>query len=271
MGRYKRGMKTRLLIAGLAAVSVLALAFGGVAATYAWKKRELANTNQLAANALVDYREALRLQIAKNAGIKPEDSDRAIAEKLTSHLYNATEFYAKDVPFSSTGNNPLSYFQTINREVANMCANLASTMVWSLGLFDIPARSIAVASEAFFTDPKAPTHAFVEAKIGDDVVAFDPTFNNTYSCEGTGELNAKEIYECIRSGKKLTWTYLGPTRPKRSIEEYPDPIEPDFYAVSATARPDEFYSFETPAAGWRDTVAEAHSKLTGSPRMSSAE
>lgn len=262
MGRYKRAMKTRLLIAALAGVSLISIAFAGAVSAYAWKKRELANTNQLAANALVDYREALRLQIAKNAGIKPDDGDRAIAEKLTSHLYNATLFYSSEAPFISTGNNPLAYFQTVNKEVANMCANLASTMVWSLDLFDIPARSIAVASEAFFTDPEAPTHAFVEARIGNDVIAFDPTFNNTYSCEGQGDINAKGIHECIKSGKKLTWTYLGPTRPGRSIEEYPDPIEPDFYAVSATARPDLFYSFETPAAGWREAVAEAHSRLT---------
>ena len=262
----------KLLAAALVGVSVIAVA----ASAYAWRARniainawaeqarvaEIANSTQSAAKWAEVYQDAFRAQITANAGIKPGDSDRVIAEKLTQHLYEATLFSSAEAPFATSGNNPLVYLQTINHEVANMCATLSSTLVWALNLFDIPARPIDVASEAFFTDPKGPTHTFIEVKAEGQIIAFDPTFNATYSCDGEGEpLDARAMTECVQSGRTLTWNYLGPTRPGRSIEEYPDPLEAHFFAVDASANSSEFYEFEKPHSGWLAEVREDHASL----------
>lgn len=253
-------LKSRIVIAALAGVSVIAVAL----AAYGYRTRAIAmngwaeydklkasvTTSIQATATAADYREALRLQIAANAGIEPGDNDHMIAEKLTRHLYNATLFGGK--PFATTRNSPLHYFQTINHEVANMCGNLSTTLVWALDLFDIPARSIVLASESFVTGKDIfPTHAFVEARIEAENIVFDPTFSTVYKCDGSPQLlDARGLQQCARDDK-LEHIYLSPPRPGRSLEEYPATFHQMSFAIEAIARPDAFYTLDLPEPGWR--------------------
>ncbi|KJS15115.1 MAG: hypothetical protein VR78_09270 [Hoeflea sp. BRH_c9] len=248
-------IERKLFIGALVCISSVA----ALTAVYAYRARESAlrgweNASQLSEELAVVYsdrNDAFRDLFRAKAGITKDETDKlAITKKLTAHLYDATLFTGK--PWATTTNDARRYLQTTGGDVANMCATLSSTLIWALDLFGIEARPVSIAAQEFLSgDDPAATHTFVEVKLDGKAIAFDPTFNATYSCNGSLlALDANGIFECARSGGEVTPTYLSSPRPGRSLAEYPYRLEDLLFAIDAMARPDEFYPLSYPQDGW---------------------
>lgn len=202
--------------------------------------------------------QALKMLVRTRSGIHQDEEDAfAIASAITSHLYNTTLFGGK--PWATTGRDGKRYLQTVNREVANMCATLSSTLIWALDLFDIDARNVNIAAEPFLAgDNIAPTHTFVEVDIDGSPMAFDPTFNAIYQCEMDGAaLSARGILECSKLGQTVEPIYLSEPRPGRSLEEYPVAFADLLYAIEADDH-DGFYHLSAPTDNWLESARKLY-------------
>lgn len=195
---------------------------------------------------------AFKRMLTRNAGIEENDTPRDIAFKMMDHLYQETLFSG---PWLDTESAPERYLMTIYEESFNYCSSLVTMFKWALSLWDIPTRTVTLATHQFMTDPDAPTHSFAEVKIGDEFFVVDPTFNTTYYCDGEGPLNAREMVEC-KSG--LSWRYFKKPRPGRSLEEYPDSLSDLLQRVDATRSYPVFYRYEYPEEGWLSQARARH-------------
>lgn len=250
-------MRRRIAVASLAAITFAILATAGYSdRVRAWITPATADSALSADEIeLLRYQQTFYSFVAGNAGIEAGDSDYSIAVKLTNHLYSTTKFTGTYAHAQSVAHQ---YLNTITQQTMNYCSSLSTMLVWSLGLFDIPARSVALASEQFLSDPDGPTHVFVEAKIDGRFIVFDPTFNVVYGCGSETPISAKQAAECVTGQGDLTWTYTGPKRDGRTLEDYPVAIQTLLHSVDATDDPENFYSYERPHGGW---LAETRKKF----------
>ncbi len=247
-------MRRILLLGAVSALCVYAVA----ATFYAVRARDSAIRGWHAAKEAGTekaFRESLRL----NAGIASSTPDREIVDKLTNLLYQHANFGGE---FRNTPNNALRYVWNMHGANREYCSTLSATLVWALRLFDIQARVINIAADSFLNGEQlGDTHTLVEVKVGDSIYLTDPTFDTHYYCgEGTKEINAKKMNECVRSNRKLRWTYIGQPRDGRRLSDYYLSIDKLAVNMDADDAPHEFYTYEYPRPNWLEDARRQYDK-----------
>ena len=162
-------------------------------------------------------------------------SDANIIIGLRDYVYNKTILGKGNIEQF----NPVSQIIKLKNSKANMmCGGMAFTYKSLLSAFDIPARTIQLATKEYIDGSRRnDTHVTVEvydSKMGKWYLS-DPTFNISLMCNNKKQLaDIEELRECAINGQGITYVHNG-TQYKmgRTIEEYYLPYSELLYAVDA--------------------------------------
>lgn len=266
MGRYKRGMKTRLLVVALASVSIVAAAAIG----YGVRTRDIAIRADHSARASEAVAVAAKAGVAaklQQSREVAEDSYRSLWEFLIkkpgandlTFALAVNDYIHNNVPLGSSGDVPGSIPERLTNAFMKggeraICGDYSTFLQMVLQTSGIPARTVQLASKEFAEtgNAKAPTHVTVEALIDGRWILVDPTFDATFSCEGDPRLlGLDEARQC----PKLVYNQHPNTiqKPERQVATHPFNF-PDLLDYSVTAstwvdgKPVKWFGY--PTADW---------------------
>lgn len=249
-------MKTRLLIAALACVCVVAVA-------YALRARD---------SSINGWAEAARLQseLSKSEQSKERLTDaeaayRALWEALVkkpgaddlTFVLAVNDYIHHNVPFGTNGNVPGTIPDRLTNALLGggetaICGDYSTFLQMVLQAAGVPARTVQLASAKYAEtgDPMAPTHVTVEAMIEGRWILVDATFDATFSCAGDPKLiGVEEARQC----PKLVYNQHPNTirETERQVATHPFSF-PDLLAYSMTSatrvddKPVEWFGYPNP-------------------------
>jgi hypothetical protein len=190
-------------------------------------------------------------------------SDANIIIGLRDYVYNKTILGKGNIEQF----NPVSQIIKLKNSKANMmCGGMAFTYKSLLSAFDIPARTIQLATKEYIDGYRRnDTHVTVEvydSKMGKWYLS-DPTFNISLMCNNKKQLaDIEELRECAINGQGISYVRDGVQYIKgRTIEEYYLPYSDLLYAVDAektiglvNGNPIIRHRAELPSNNWRKTA-----------------
>jgi hypothetical protein len=154
---------------------------------------------------------------------------------LRDYVYNSTIVGPGNFNYS----NPVDHFISMTQsEVSMLCGGMSVTYKWLLSMFDIPARTVQLATKEYLNgEARYDSHITVEVydkKLGKWYVS-DPTFNISLKCnDGDNAADVEELRACVVNGRDISYIRDGIKYIKgRTIEEYYLPYDKLLYAVNA--------------------------------------
>lgn len=171
---------------------------------------------------------------------------------IRDYVYRKTVVGSGDFDYR----DPVGHFLKLDNGKAEMlCGGMAQTYVWILSQYNIPARTVQLATGKFINGQrKNDTHVSVEVFDASRKkwIISDPTFNASFTCNDQGDLlDFQELYDCNRMGDKVTPVEDGVNYlPGRRVHEYYLPYSDLLFGIKASKIGSLRESLELPHEEW---------------------
>ena len=184
--------------------------------------------------------------------IQAIEDDEHVIVALRDYVYRKTTVESGDFDYQ----DPVGHFLKLDaNNVKMLCHGMAQTYVWLLSQYNIPARTVQLATEKFITgQDKYSTHVSVEVF---DInrkkwIVSDPTFNTSFGCNNDENLlDFQELFDCKQKNGVINPVENGIIYlPGRRVHEYRLPYADFIFGIKASEIKSMRNSLELPHQGW---------------------